>query len=170
VALYCGHLYGWKGAQTFADAAMRFTNYQLAVFVGGTDWDLEDFKEKNKNNSHILVLGRKPHTEIPLYLKAADVLVLPNSAQYKLSSHYTSPLKLFEYMASGTPIVASDIPSLREVLNERTAVFFEADNPVSLHEAVKSVFERGFETESLNEVKHYTWEKRAQKIANFISQ
>jgi glycosyltransferase involved in cell wall biosynthesis len=168
IALYCGHLYDWKGTQTFADAACTFTNYELAVFVGGTDKDIENFKIKNADNPHVLVLGRKPHEEIPFYLKAADVLVLPNSAKEKISSHYTSPLKLFEYMASGTPIVSSDLPSLREILNEKTAVFFTPDNADDLTAAVKEVFEYGFPTESLKEVEYYTWEKRTQKIAAFI--
>lgn len=168
IALYCGHLYDWKGAQYLADAALKFTNYELAVFVGGTDRDIEDFRRKNKDNQRILIIGRKPHSEIPFYLKAADVVVLPNSAKETISSHYTSPLKLFEYLASGTPIVASDLPSLREILNEKTAVFFEPDSSDSLYDAVKYVFASGFNSEAEQEVEHYTWDKRAEKIIQFI--
>ncbi len=168
IALYCGHLYDWKGAQYLADAALGFTNYQTAVFVGGTDKDIEDFRGKNKDNQHILILGRKAHKEIPLYLKAADVLVLPNSAKEKISSHYTSPLKLFEYLASGTPIVAADLPSLREILTEKNAIFFTPDTSENLREAVKDVFQNGFISSAAQDVQHYSWEKRAQKIITFI--
>lgn len=168
VALYCGHLYDWKGAQCLADAARGFTNYEVAVFVGGTDKDIEAFRNRNKDNPHILIVGRKPHSDIPVYLKAADALILPNSAKEKISKFYTSPMKLFEYMASGTPIIASDLPSLQEILNEKTAVFFTPDDSGALREAIKYIFENGFTTTALHDVQHYTWEKRAQKIVEFI--
>ena len=168
IALYCGHLYDWKGAQYLADAALGFNNYELAVFVGGTEKDVKDFTQKNKNNDNILVVGRKSHSEISFYLKSANVLVLPNSGKEKISSQYTSPLKLFEYLASGTPIISSDLPSLREVLNEKTAIFFTPDDSKSLFVAVKKVFMNGFTTDALKEVQEYSWEKRADKIVNFI--
>ena len=50
--------------------------------------------------------------------READVLVLPNPAS-AISTHVTSPLKLFEYMAAGRPIVASNLPAIREVLTAR---------------------------------------------------
>ena len=57
------------------------------------------------------------------------MLVLPNPAS-AISSAFTSPLKLFEYMASGRPIVASDLPSLREVLRDgENALLVAPGNP-----------------------------------------
>ena len=59
----------------------------------------------------------------------ADVLALPNPSS-AISREFTSPLKLFEYMASGRPIVASDLPSLREVLADgRNALLVEPATP-----------------------------------------
>lgn len=173
IALYWGHLYGWKGVQTLADASEYFNNYEVAVVVGGHEKDIENFKNINQDKQRLLVVGRRPRNEIALFLKAADVVVLPNSGKVKISSHYTSPLKLFEDMASGTPIVASDLPSLREILNEKNAVFFTPDDPRSLHEAVKYMFDNpavGAEVaaKALEDVQHFTWDKRAQKIAEFI--
>src|SRR3989338_383757 len=105
--IYAGHLYSWKGAQVLAEAMKFLSNNEVAVFIGGTDNDIEKFKEKNQDISNILILGYKSHDKIPYYLKAADILVLPNSATEKISSYYTSPVKMFEYMASQRPIVAS---------------------------------------------------------------
>lgn len=173
IALYWGHLYGWKGVQTFADASDFFNNYEIAVVVGGHEKDIENFKRENTGKQRLLIVGKRPRSDIALYMKAADVLVLPNTAKEKISSHFTSPLKLFEDMASGTPIVASDLPSLREILNESNAVFFTPDDPQSLAEAVRIVFTdrelaRSISEKALEEVQHYTWGKRAQKIAAFI--
>lgn len=174
IALYWGHLYAWKGVQTLADAAHLFNNYELAVVVGGTDYDIDTFKKANKGNPHLLIVGKRPRNEIGMFMKAADVLVLPNTKKEKISSHYTSPLKLFENMASGTPIVASDLPSLREVLDECNCVFFMPDDPKSLFEAVREVFSnpelaREISAKAYEDVQHYTWDKRAQKIIEYMS-
>jgi glycosyltransferase involved in cell wall biosynthesis len=53
-----------------------------------------------------------------MWQKAADALVLPNTAKEDISKYYTSPMKLFEYMASRRPIVATNIPSITEIINE----------------------------------------------------
>ncbi|PIT95636.1 hypothetical protein COT96_00125, partial [Candidatus Falkowbacteria bacterium CG10_big_fil_rev_8_21_14_0_10_38_22] len=114
IVMYTGHLYDWKGAGVLLETAKQFpiSNFQfskdiLFVFVGGTDNDIKNYELRFKNYENIRFEGRKPHGEIPIWLKAADVLVLPNTAKEKISKYYTSPLKLFEYMAAQKPIVAS---------------------------------------------------------------
>ena len=98
-------------------------------FCGGVpNMILINSEKKAKGSENILVLGHKPHKTMPVFLKAADVLVLPNSAKEEISRSYTSPLKLFEYMASGRPIVASDLPSIREVLNENNSLLVSPDS------------------------------------------
>ncbi|MES2314816.1 MAG: glycosyltransferase family 4 protein [Patescibacteria group bacterium] len=172
IVLYTGHLYSWKGADTFAESAQFLDENTMVSFVGGHDYDIEVFK-KRFANAHISVLGRKSHDLMPYYMKAADVLVLPNSAKEDISRLYTSPIKLFEYMASSQPIVASDLPSLREVLTEKNCTFFEADNAESLAGTIKKVLvdaqSAGILAEqALIDVQEYTWQKRAQKIIDFI--
>ncbi len=173
LALYWGSLYGWKGVRTLTDAARFFGEGERAVVVGGHDKDIEMLREHNKDNSQLIIVGRRPRHEIALYMKAADVLVLPNSGKVKISSHYTSPLKLFEDMASGTPIVASDLPSLREILSEKNALFFEPDNANSLYETVRKLFEdptmaKRLGDQALEDVQKYTWQNRAKLISQFI--
>src|ERR1044071_10426309 len=71
---------------------------------------------KEVQGNKVSLVGFKPHSEARLFQKAADVLVLPHSMKYLHSAYYTSPLKLFEYMAAGAPIVAAELPSIREVI------------------------------------------------------
>lgn len=172
--VYTGHLYSWKGADVLAEASPKLSNGVYSVFVGGTEKDIAVFKNKYGHIKNIMILGRKPHHEIPLYLRAADVLVIPNSAKEKISRLYTSPMKLFEYMASGTPIVASKIPSICEVLNERNSVLVQPDSPSDLARGVNMALIETRETSemagrALEDVKQFSWIKRAEGIINFVS-
>lgn len=171
VILYSGYLSPWKGAHILAEAAKQLPDF-FFIFVGGGPEQVENFKH-DYNLDNIRIEGHKPPNKIPFYLKAADMLVLPNSASSAISRHYTSPLKLFEYMASKRPIVASDLPSLREVLNESMAVFFNPDDPSSLAKAIKQLSTSKKKMERLAqraffEVQKYSWRARTQKIIDFI--
>ena len=180
IAMYTGHLFEWKGAGVLLEAAKTYnlqpTTYNLLfTFVGGTEYDVKKFREKAKKMklNNVLILSHKPHKEIPFFLRAADVLILPNSAKEEISKHYTSPLKLFEYMASIRPIVACDLPSVREILNDKNSVLFKPDNVDELNEGIKKVLNNNFLGEELakkarENIEDYTWQKRAEKIINFI--
>ncbi len=87
---------------------------------------------------------------------------------------FTSPMKLFEYMAAKIPIVASDFPSMREILeNGKTAVLVESSNPKALAEGIEKIltdreFARRISEQAYEKVKNFSWEKRAEKIAVFL--
>ncbi|RJQ31650.1 glycosyltransferase [Candidatus Parcubacteria bacterium] len=175
IIIYCGQLFKWKGVYILSETLKFLTDDDLIVFVGGMEYDVDRLKDfiKDKNLKNILLLGHKQPTEIPFYLKAADVAVLPNSAQSDISKFYTSPMKLFEYMAAKIPIVASDLPSIREILNKSNSVLVRPDDPESLASGIKKAL-AGRELTSkkvfqaYNDVQKYTWEKRAGRILTFI--
>lgn len=172
--VYTGHLYEWKGAQILAEASRDLSDNELTIFVGGTSEDVKDFRDKNKDLKNMLVVGQKPHLEIPFYLKAADVLILPNSAKETISKYFTSPLKLFEYMASKRPIVASDLPSIREVLSEKNCLFFQPNDSKDLAKKIEVLLNNRelaaqIAEQAYQDAKNYTWGKRARNIINFIN-
>lgn len=174
ILIYTGHLYGWKGVGVMADSAKYFDENTLFVFIGGTEKDLEEFRKKYGKINNILILGRKRHKEVPVFLKAADILVLPNSAKKEISELYTSPLKLFEYMASGRPIIASNLSSLKEILNGDNAVLVKPDDSAELACAIKNLLSDSKKMEkiankALEEVQKYSWIQRANNILNFIN-
>jgi glycosyltransferase involved in cell wall biosynthesis len=173
IVLYTGHLYDWKGAHILAESSLKLNKDALVVFIGGTDKDIVDFRERYSALSNIVILGRKLHQQIPLYLKASDILVIPNSAKEDISRLYTSPMKLFEYMASGTPIIASDIPSIREILNDTNAVFFRPDNADSLAESINQLLNDKDKKEQISlqagrDIISFSWTERAKKIHRFV--
>lgn len=169
IALYAGHLYGWKGIDTII-AAARLSPEILFVVVGGTARDVASTQSRVRNMPNVSLLGHMPRTEIPKYLAAADVLVLPNTARNEESAQYTSPLKLFEYMASGTPIVASDLPSVREILSGDTAFLVAPDNPAALAEGVVAALaDSSRARRALEESTKHTWEAHAVAVADFMA-
>ena len=174
IIVYTGHLYGWKGTDTLAQAATQLPVNYLVVFVGGTPADIERFKKQFAHVPTIRIVGHKPHEEIKYWQAAADVLVLPNSGKENISKYYTSPMKLFEYMAARRPIVASRLPSITEIVDERCTFLFEADNPHDLTQRIIQAAESDqtvispMVERALALVKDNTWLHRAQKISDFI--
>jgi len=176
IILYIGSLYKWKGVYDLAKAAVFLEDNCLVVFAGGIEPETSSFISKNKemvDRKKIMLFGHQLHNLIPIWLKAADVLVLPNKSQEKISSHYTSPLKMFEYMASKRPIVASNLPSIREVLNENNAVLAEPDNAQSLADGIKKILQNKdladrISKQAFEDVQNYTWKIRTENIVNFI--
>lgn len=173
MAVYTGHLYGWKGVETLALAAAHLQDIEV-YFVGGTSEDVAQFKEKHGAVRNIHIVGQVPHTQVPLWLAAADVVVLPNTAKEELSAHYTSPMKLFEYMASGRPIVASRIPSIAEVLPEDAAFFVPPDNPTALAQAINEVLSDPVEAAERASRAHavvleYAWDRRVERLVQRFS-
>ena len=175
IVVYTGHLYPWKGIYTLLEAS-RFLN-AMVVLVGGLEEDVNKVKEyiKTNNIDNVLIVGHVEPEMVPVYLKAADVLVLPNSAKDLRSVYYTSPLKLFEYMASKRPIVASDLPSIKEILNEENAILVEPDNPKALADGINKVLNDTKFAESIAEnaycqVTKYTWDERSRAVLEIYTQ
>lgn len=174
IALYTGHLFGWKGVHTLADAAAFLPEGVSVLFVGGTPEDrgaLEAYIKKH-NLPRISFVPHQTPDKIPLYQKAADVLVLPNTAKEEASRVETSPVKLFEYLASGKPVVASDIPSIRDIVSEREVFFAKPDDGEDfarvITEALKGAPKK-IEAARVFAWEH-SWEARAERIDTFMKQ
>jgi len=173
IIVYTGHLYAWKGVEILAEAASLLPAGCLVVFIGGVKEYIEKFQSRYSQFKNILILGHQPHQAMPDYLKAADVLALPNSGKEEISRAYTSPMKLFEYMTSGTPIIASALPALMEILNQDNAYLVEPDQAPALAQGISYLLEHKEIGQKLalsarQKVQQYTWSNRVKNILNFI--
>jgi len=174
IVVYTGHLFGWKGAHILAEAGKLLVYSDVEIyFIGGSKHDVERFEKKYGRYPNIHVEGYRPHEEIPLWQKSANVLVLPNTAKEDISKYYTSPMKLFEYMASGTPIISSDLPSIRAVVTDREVYYVNPDNVHSLSDAILYLmnnmkYGKGLASKALVCVKNYTWTARAKRLCGHI--
>ena len=172
IILYSGNFFAWKGVYVLAEAAREFDDDFLFVFVGGSPDEEEKFREylaAHKLATNIKLIGHVSYNQVPKYLAAADVLVLPNSEKSDISKYYTSPLKLFEYMAAGQPIVASDLPSIREILNESNAILVKPDDPPALALGIRQALANlKIVEKARQDVPKYSWAKRAESIINIL--
>jgi glycosyltransferase involved in cell wall biosynthesis len=172
IILYSGQFYPWKGIDVLAQAAPLVPRASF-IFIGGTEPELGKFIENYGKIKNITTMPFKERSIIPLYLKAADVLVIPQSTVEKVSTLYSSPIKMFEYMASKRPIVASNLSSIRETLDNKSCVFAEPDDPKSLATAINKILENedlahNLSENAFSEVEKYSWDKRANTILEII--
>ena len=176
IILYVGHLFTVKGVDVLFGAHAMLAPGEKIYFVGGTDEDIERYRKKLNvagAPDTIIIAGRKPHEDIPLWLRAADILSIPNTAKEAAGATESSPSKLMEYMASGRPIIASDVLGIRDVLDEDMAYFVEPDSSTAIAQAVRAVFAdpKNAETRALRAregAEKLSWEARAKKILHFI--
>ena len=120
---YTGHLYKGKGMELIAEIVKQcpFAHFHI---VGGKEKDIIYWKQKLSKFKNIAFHGYQEHSKIPNYLECFDVVILPNQREVRSNAdknigQWTSPLKLFEYMAAGKPIIASDLPVLKEILTHK---------------------------------------------------
>jgi glycosyltransferase involved in cell wall biosynthesis len=172
IVMYVGSfgLYKWKGLDIFLESAKLFDQSFLFIAIGGTKDEIKTITSSGIS-SNVRLLERVNNSSIPNYLKSSDVLVIPNRSGDIISEKYTSPMKLFEYMASGVSIVASDLPSIREVIDDSNGILVEPDKAESLSEGIRLAISANNERsqKALEDVKNkYSWGKRVEIIKDFI--
>ena len=170
---YAGHLYPWKGVDLVVEAVAALPDTR-GLIVGGHDKEpdlarVKEFAKQLNCEGRITFTGLLPPRDVPDRLAEADVLVLPNPRS-AISNAFTSPLKLFEYMASGRPIVASDLPSLREILRDgENAILVEPGNPQALVAGIERIkndaaLAERIAAQALQDVQAFTWDRRAERL------
>ncbi len=171
--VYTGHLFEWKGVYALARAS-RFLNQNIRVIlVGGTPEDVEkmqDFIDREQLD-RVQLTGFKQRADMLHYVACADMFVIPTSGKFQIGMYESSPLKLFEYMATGKPIVATDLPAIRDIVDESMVEFSEPDKASQLAQTIMETLANPSEQKiqtAQSYVKRKTWETRAQQLTNWI--
>ncbi len=178
IAGYTGHLYPGRGIELIQQLALRFPEV-LFLLIGGEDPDLENLQTSlsRQQIQNIRLGGFIPNAILPLYQMACDVLLMPYQEHVAGSSggdiaNFLSPLKLFEYLASGRPILASDLQVFREILNEENSILLPPKDLEAWQSALVRLIEAPQKCLSLGQsarltAELYTWEERARKLLPF---
>lgn len=173
IVMYCGRFYGWKGLDVLIDAAKELPQNIFVYIVGGTKDEFMSVAKKNELPSNMVFAGGKSYTEVPVWLSAADALLVLGTKHDTQSYYYTSPMKVFEYLAMKRVIVASRTPAIQDIVSDNEVVFYEPDNPKDLAQkmelAVSSseVLDKKIAA-AVIKAKDFTWQNRAKDILEFI--
>jgi glycosyltransferase involved in cell wall biosynthesis len=173
---YTGLTFAYHGIELLVDAfrllTERLPHAHLAL-VGGRAGERASIAGRIHDlgiTDRVTIVAPRPVSEIPTYLAAADVLVIPDT----VTKASASPLKLFEYAAMARPIVASDLPALREIVPADAARYVAAANPRALADGLQWVAEHPAEAEDMahrarTAVSAHTYRARAAAIMSFCA-
>ncbi len=181
IVSYIGKFYTMnmtKGINLFLKAfnEARKENPKLYLVCAGYSGEETKLFEKEVRKldltNDVSLLEQVPYKQVKEYYALADIFVLP----YPKTDHYNffmCPLKLFEYVASKKPIIASDLNSVREIFNDQEVMYFEPGNVIDLKNKILSLVDINKQNELIskayNKLKGMSWNWRADKIINIIN-
>lgn len=165
--VYAGSFFGWKGVADLVAAARELPGLHIRL-LGGDEEGIRSMREQAvAGGAELEFFGRVSPRHVAQALEQACIAVLPNRAD--ADSAFTSPIKLFEYMAAGCAIVASDLPAVREVLAEDEAVWFRPGDAKALAAALRLLaadtrLARALSARVRIKVRQYTWQARGEHL------
>ncbi|MBN2714590.1 MAG: glycosyltransferase family 4 protein [Deltaproteobacteria bacterium] len=175
IVAYTGHIRPDKGIHSLLDMAEELPEATMLI-VGGSESDVDQLRQtvSDRRLNNVQLVGQVPIAEVPWYLAAADILVLPPSA-LPLQNATVLPMKTFTYLAAGRPIIAPDQPDTRGVLeHERNCLTVEPDVPAKAAAAARRIWESPTLADALASVAkadsaRYTWDGRAANVIKFVT-
>jgi glycosyltransferase involved in cell wall biosynthesis len=177
--VYAGQLYPWKGVDVLVEAMVHVPDARL-VILGGLETEADLARIRHLVRSRGLgdrteMPGTLPQHRVADELRRASVVCVP-FLKSAMTERHTSPIKLFEALAAGRPIVASDLPSSREVLTDDVdAVLVPPGEPAALAEAIQRLLVDRDRAERLartawDTAPRFSWDARARAILGAIEE
>jgi glycosyltransferase involved in cell wall biosynthesis len=170
--VYSGSFFAWKGVTDLVQAAADLPECHITL-LGGTEAQVKrELERAPQGRAELDFRGHVPHRDVARALQSACIAVLPNRDDP--DSRFTSPIKLYEYMAAGCAIVASDLPALRDILPADAAVWVKPGDPRALAEGIRTLAADGARARALGTrvrelAQGLTWQARAARLAQLLA-
>ena len=178
LVVYTGHVDPTKGMELLGRIALQIpeASFLLVGSLPGSQTEANVIRIlENLGADNVRLLPRVPQAMIPTYLFAADCLIIPpTAAPLRVHGRTVLPMKTFSYLAAGRPIVAPDLPDLREVLrHNENALLVPPDDVDAAAAAIRlAVFDRALGQQLGNvarrDAAQYTWQARAKRFFTFL--
>lgn len=126
VLFFMGFLYHFAGLKEVALelAKDKYKNLKLLIVGDGDAYsDLQNIVKKHDLGDKVILAGRKPYNEIPDYLAAADICILPAYPNEEIMQDIV-PIKLYEYMALGKPVIATNLPGISKEFGKENGISY----------------------------------------------
>ncbi len=142
----------------------------------GTSTGTAQLSERAAGLENVRLDGFQPPERVPTYLVAGDLGVVPNRSQPAISAKYTSPLKLFESLGAGLPLVVSDLPSMRDVLEHGVDAWLVAPDSVEAlatgirHLLADSNLRYHLAKRGRKRAPSFSWDRRAGRLLAWFAQ
>lgn len=171
---YTGHLYAGRGVELMFDLAEALPAMRF-VWAGGEPETIEHWRRRAGERSlhNLTIIGFISQGRIPMIQAGCDVLLMPYETRISVSSggdtaETASPMKAFEYMAAGRPILSSDLPVIREILHKQWAVLLPPGDLHAWRTALEALAVDAGERRRLGErarmeVETNSWRSRAER-------
>ena len=173
---YVGHLYKGRGIETIIKCARKINDMSFHL-VGGLNKDIEYWKNYSKKIQldNVYFYGFVSPKDAVKYKNSFDIFLAPYEKKVSVfgsdgsdTSKFMSPLKIFEYMSHNKPMIASDFPVIREVLNEKNSLLVDCDDIdswISSLYKLKNIKNREIiANQALNDFYNYSWKTRAMQV------
>ena len=172
---YFGHLYSGRGIEVIQGVAKLNPSYAFVVY-GGNEKEIVQYKDNN-NLDNLFFMGHVFPNSVHDAMSMMDVLLMPYQESVSVglkgvdTAKWMSPMKMFEYMSAGVPIISSDLPVLREVLQDgENCLLVDPNDIKDWSTALNKIIEDELLAEKLgsNAYNQYrsrhTWKKRAEDM------
>jgi glycosyltransferase involved in cell wall biosynthesis len=176
---YVGTLKFWKGLDTLLEALRLAPTLRLLLIGGGSTDEQERLEQRMHEleiSDRVELAGRMPQTDIPGRVAHAACAVHPLPPGHSISARFTSPLKIVEYLAMGLPVVAADVPSVRELLKDgKTARLYPAGDAEALARILTKLCTDPKASGELSiagkqSAKEFSYTNRAARLVNLFQQ
>jgi glycosyltransferase involved in cell wall biosynthesis len=173
---YFGTLVAGRGVEQIIAMAERSPDTEF-LMLGGEPNAVTDWRNRTADRRNVRWLGHVANADVPMYQAACDALLMPYQRQVTIqdrgnTAEIMSPMKMYEYMAAGRVILASDLPAVRVALHERNSILLPPDRIEAWVEALERVRKRPLAVQTLaararRDVDSLTWRNRVRSILDF---